>query len=406
MIGLGVGLLLAAGAWERAIDVGNGGRVAVVVDRQVRTRAQPDLGDVRILDEQGHLVPFLVERFTTAARTRLEPRLLNREFVRGQQESVTLDFGEAVAKDSLVLALSGENFRRRVTVEAGDDGRTFTTLTDDAYVFAIPGSPPSRFETVRLSGSDRRYLRVVVHHGDGDKPRFDIVSAFAEGGPRRIGRSETLTPRMTRFEDPSLHETQLVLDLEGRGQPFETILLDVGEASFFRSVAVEARRDDVAPRADGAVPAGRWVGLGDAAVYRYTENGQLRQQTAIHVSGRERALRLRIRNRDDRPLDVKAVRVVAPVERLLFEAQPGHAYRLRYGGAEAGTPEFDLARTAGDPAAYGAAAVEARLQEPRAVAAGADTRPWTERHPRLLWSALILVVAALGAVTWRALRAA
>ncbi len=406
MIGLGVGLLLVAGAWERPIDVGPGGRVAVVVDRQVRSQARLDLGDVRVVDEQGHLVPFLVERFTTTTRTRLEPRLLNREFVRGQQESVTLDFGEAVSKDSLVLALSGDNFRRRVSVEASDDGRAFTTLTEDAYVFAIPGNPPSRFETVRLPANDRRYLRVVVHHGDGDGPRFDILSAAAEGGPRRVGRSQSLTPRLSRFEDPELHETQLVLDLEARGQPFEEIRLELADASFFRSVVVEARRDDVTPRSDGAPRAARWVGLGGAALYRYSERGQLRQQTAIHVAGRERAVRLRIRNRDDRPLDVTAVSVVVPVERLVFEAVPGHVYRLRYGGPAEAPPEFDLARTAGDPAAFGASAVEVRLQEPRALAAGADTRPWTERHPRLLWTALLLVVAALGAVTWRALRAA
>ena len=36
----------------------------------------------------------------------------------------------------------------------------------------------------------------------------------------------------------------------------------------------------------------------------------------------------------------------------------------------------------------------------------ADVLPWTERHPALLWAGLLIVVTALGAVTWRALRSA
>jgi hypothetical protein len=48
----------------------------------------------------------------------------------------------------------------------------------------------------------------------------------------------------------------------------------------------------------------------------------------------------------------------------------------------------------------------ASLGPAQRVTVEARPAPWTERHPALLWAGLVSVVAALAAVTWRALRAA
>jgi hypothetical protein len=127
----------------------------------------------------------------------------------------------------------------------------------------------------------------------------------------------------------------------------------------------------------------------------------------LDVSGRERVLRLRIRNRDDRPLENHGVTVMVPVERLAFDARPGASYRLRYGDPRWAAPTYDLARTAGDPALFAARATEAALTAPETVPVpAAAPPPWTERNPAAVWAALIAVVTGLGAVTWRALRTA
>jgi hypothetical protein len=111
-------------------------------------------------------------------------------------------------------------------------------------------------------------------------------------------------------------------------------------------------------------------------------------------------------DRDDQPLQVRGVSVRVPVERLLFEASGPASYRLTYGSSDRRAPSYDLARTAGDLAAWGASARPALLGPARRLApAGEAARPWTERHPSLLWAGLVGVVVALGALTWRSLRA-
>ncbi|PYQ46547.1 MAG: hypothetical protein DMF78_26120 [Acidobacteria bacterium] len=250
-------------------------------------------------------------------------------------------------------------------------------------------------------------LRVTVFNGPDDPPRIEILDASTCPAEHRRPRETALVPRRTRAEDAAAHETILTLDLGARRQPFRAIRLDVADESFFRGVAVEARIDPP-PGVDGEP--GRplaWHYLGEAPIYRYRELGVRRESLRLDIGGRERVLRLRIRNRDDRPLSIRGATVLVPVERLAFEARPGAQYVLRYGEPATAPPAYDLARTAGDPSLFAARALEAELRSPRPVPSPAPSpAPWTERNPALLWTGLVAVVAGLGAVTWRALKAA
>ena len=379
---------------ERRVEASGPGRAAVTLDRDVYERARADLGDVRVVDEAGVPVPYVLERAAPEADgDRVLPSIRDRGFSRGRSESLTLDFGRPFAKRDLVLSLSGDNFRRRVAVEASDDGESWTTVTDGTYIFAVPGTPSARYESIPLGEDDRRYLRVTVFHGPDDPERIEIRQAWAHpSGPPTPPLVDLGRP-FARYEDPERHETLLVLDLGARHQPFEALLLDVADPRFFRGVVVEGRRDPPADR-PGEPPSGPyWVAVGEAAVYRYGEAGGPRESLRIAVSGRERALRVRIRNRDDRPLDVRRVGVFAPVERVLFEVAPGRSYRLTYGSADLRAPSYDLARTlGGDLGAWASSARSARLGAPQSQEGSTHGVPWTERHPGLVWCGLLVVV--------------
>jgi hypothetical protein len=79
------------------------------------------------------------------------------------------------------------------------------------------------------------------------------------------------------------------------------------------------------------------------------------------------------------------VSVLAPLERLVFDAAQGHAYRLTYSQPALGPPSYDIARTVGDPAIWIALASEGRLQAPIRITPAPPPVPWTERFPWLLW---------------------
>lgn len=396
-------------AVERIIVVPAPGRVALTLDAAVYEGAREDLGDLRVLDTAGTEVPYLVERaLDESVRPEQRPRLVNRAFTRGRQAEATLDFGGPTLKSQLTLTLSGDNFRRRVKVEgrARDDPR-WATLTDSAYVFAVPGPAPARYETVPLPENNFPVLRVTVYNGPDDPERIEILEASTRPAQKRRPREVTLTPRLTRTEDAPARETILTLDLGARHQPFRGLELDVADPVFFRGVVVEARVDPPPSREGTPGLPLAWRYLGECALYRYDEAGTLREGLRVDMAGRERVLRLRIRNRNDRPLVIRGATAFVPVERLVFEARTGDQYRLRYGDLRLSAPTYDLARTAGDPALFAARAQPAALLAPQAIpVAPPAPPPWTERSPVLLWVGLVAVVTALGAVTWRALRTA
>ena len=393
--------------FERGIDLRRPGKVVLALDREVYERARPDLGDLRVVDETGAAAPYLLDRVGSDPEpTFREPLAINRVFVRGRSASVTLDLREPMLKSELVLALPGDNFRRRVKVEGRNKHeRQWTTITDGAYVFAVPEPAAARYETVQLPQNNQQFLKITVFNGPDDPPRLEIRDAWVRPQERRKPREFPLEPRLTRADDAAERESRLVLDLGARYQPFRAVLLDVGDPDFFRGATVEQRREP-ALDADGqsVLPVSWAPVLEQASLYRYQEEGETRECLRLEATGRARVLRVRIRNRDDRPLDVRGVTVMVPQERLVFEAVSPHRYHLTYGDATLEPPVYDVERTVGDAALWIAQASEGRWEWPVVRVREGPRPPWTERHPALLWAGLVAVVGLLAGVTWRALQ--
>jgi Protein of unknown function (DUF3999) len=391
---------MSSGVFERRIELEGQRRVAVWLDRPLYEFGRLDLGDLRVVDGRGRETPYILYRPQPAPELLWQPAIVNRSYEPRKSARATLDMGAPARKNALELSLSGDNFRRRVAVEASDDGEEWRLLVDDAWVFAVP-DPPTRYETVRFPENDQRYLRVTVHHGSEDPDRIRIQAARVRQAAPEVPET-VLRPRASVFQDAARRETQAVLDLGARNQPFSGVLLEVADSRFFRKVVVEARREPL-PGLRSAGEGLRWARLAEGSIHRSPEAGE---RLRVDVRGRARVIRLRILNGDDAPLSISAARVAAPREGLVFEAAPEESYRLRYGELGLGPPAYDLAKSIGDVDAWVAAAVEARLGEPVPVAAGAPRPiPWNERYPGLLLAGLIAAVAGLGALTWRALQA-
>ena len=108
-----------------------------------------------------------------------------------------------------------------------------------------------------------------------------------------------------------------------------------------------------------------------------------------------------VENGDDVPLPLAGVRLEMRQRQLCFDGPgPDATTELYYGDKGLAAPVYDYARlfTPGD------AAREAVLQ-PERVNAGhvevIEKKRLTERHPELLWIALLIMVGALGMVAFR-----
>ena len=149
-----------------------------------------------------------------------------------------------------------------------------------------------------------------------------------------------------------------------------------------------------------------WQPTGGGEIYRYSVTGRTEESLRVgfYERGGLRFWRVEILNGNDLPLS--SVRLSLSMSRrfALFRPREGRSYRMIYGNARAAAPQYDFARTL-------------RIQ-PNEVILGlslgaeeitanyADPRPFTERHPNLLWFALGLAIVLLGYAALRAMRTA
>jgi hypothetical protein len=112
-----------------------------------------------------------------------------------------------------------------------------------------------------------------------------------------------------------------------------------------------------------------------------------------------------IENGDDAPLTLESVRLQMLERDLCFEALANKSYTLYYGDPALASPRYDYATLfARRPDAL---QVAAGPEQPNpAFQPRPDDRPFTERHPALLWIALLGVVALLGFIALRSAKRA
>lgn len=110
-----------------------------------------------------------------------------------------------------------------------------------------------------------------------------------------------------------------------------------------------------------------------------------------------------VHNEDDAPLDLQSVSLQMIARTLCFAAEPGASYTLYYGDDALTPPSYDYAKLfALDK---DAAQASLGLEQPNPqYQPRPDTRPFTEKHPALLWTALIVAILLLGGIALRSSR--
>jgi hypothetical protein len=155
------------------------------------------------------------------------------------------------------------------------------------------------------------------------------------------------------------------------------------------------RRPEAAVQSEGISLAHAPPAKGEAA----SANGAI--NVGLGAAPYASTVRLTIQNGDDAPLALHGVTLEMRERQVCFLRKANASYTLRYGDASLGAPQYDLSPI--EAAATNASV--STLGGERALAPEAPgRRPFTERHPVLLWVALLLVVGTLGAVALRSAR--
>jgi Protein of unknown function (DUF3999) len=356
--------------------------------------SEHELSDVRVIDDTGAETPFLFygPQFQPPVENRTAT-LGERSFLPNQYTQLVIDLGPGTAfHNGVEIRTSQTNFINWVEIAVSDDAKTWRIVKDRAPISSFQAENITGSRLVRYPDTNARYIRERIFEPAHQFPVSSVAVSFTR--EPKATPQETLPIALDIDPKAPKGSTRWTVDLGQSKIPVDGVRFATSQPQFFRVVRLQSSEDNE-----------NWVDYCAGEIYRYKQGdkqAESLQVTTPFVYWKPRYWRIEILNANDAPLAGVTATLLATPRALLFFPQPGHTYRILYGNDTAKQPTYDLARTF--DAHTWPEAGPATLANEVATANFLDTRPFTERHPYVLWIAFLFGVAALGYAALRALK--
>jgi hypothetical protein len=397
---------------ERAAE--SAGQTCLVVDPPVFAHAAPQLSDLRVYDSTTE-TPYVVRADVAEISGDQTVALLNLG-MSGSQTVFDAEMPQEWYSD-LQLKIPGQNFLATIVVAGSQDQTGKRTKLGSYTIFDLTEQRLGRSTVLHLPESDFRFLHFQIAGPIGPRDVTGLTVTRAANSPGLASRPKFVTVAETTASRQK-NRTTVVEFRVAAHTPVDRVVFQPGARpeNFSRDVTIS-----VAPVTQGAAT-GQSASNDQAEVpepvaypgnilrVHSIEEGHRIDEETLTVNAPQvffdgpAKWTIAIENHDDAPIEIASVRLEMLERRLCFDAAAGAAYTLYYGDSALAAPQYDygsLFAAAQNPAmaTLGAEMANAAYQ-PRP-----DERPFTEKHPALLWAALIVVIALLGLVALRSFKA-
>ena len=361
----------------------------VVADETVWQHARPDLADLRLFSNQNE-VPYAMSIERGSSETeRKEVRILQPASVGGKTQFF-LDMSGLTEYDHVQLRLNARNFVVKARVEGADDlhGAKWATLAD-TILYDLSDDNLGGNTTLRLRLTAYKYLRITL---DGPVKPSEVESAWAniKEEEKQVWRTIPAQPRQEQQGKDTVFTFSVPKNVPVERLEFS---IDPSQPNFRREVELQ---DD------------RKIGVGSGEIsrvhmVRHSQKIDFEQSNLDLRGIQPEILKVIVHNGDDPPLKINEVHLQQYQRRIYFTS--ASAQQLYYGDEKLESPVYDYAKLfQKDPQA-----TEVQLgpeQNNSAYTGRPDERPWSEKHPWVLWVAVIGAVLILGAMALRSMKAA
>jgi hypothetical protein len=316
------------------------------------------------------------------------------------------------------LHLNARNFLATATV-TGSNSDGPTTALGAFALFDLTRQGLSRSTALPLQESTFSTLHIALHPtGLDGQPLPSLDPGLVQGAdvpPSREAQTlYTTVAESTSFERKG-RQTIVALHVPAH-VPIERVAFVLDPAfskNFLREVQIIAAPDSAAAHAateetpttesiTGEISRVHMTAPDPASPAINSEHLTIDSALGANLDGPAKIV-IAIDNGDDSPLPLRAIQLQMRQRYLCFDASSSESYTLLYGDPMLHAPVYDYARLFQGSARPVFASLGPEQLNPR-YALRADQRPYTERHPELLWIGLLGVVAALGATALQSVK--
>jgi hypothetical protein len=359
-----------------------------VIDQEIWMHSRSDLGDLRLYDGDSPVQYAVSEQREGVASDEAEGKIVNLGVVSGHTE-FDLDMQGMAEYNRIRLRLDAHDFVATAFVSGGDaPGKEATVELTPSTLYDFTKEQLGSNSLLKIQPSSFRFLHVKL--SEGIRPQ-DVKGAT-------VFQQHELQVSWTRIGScgaPQQRERSTVITCNIPGHiPVSRLAFDItpSQVNFRRSVMVEVSK-------------GFRIAGGDISRVRMNRGGTLvtDERLAIHVSGVSGEITLTIDNGDNSALNIEKVQLLVTEHRIYFDPEGKTNLKVYYGDEKLSAPIYDYARFFRQEGSPAQADLGVASQNP-AFVGRPDERPWSERHVAILWTAMLVTVAALALLAVRGLR--
>jgi hypothetical protein len=388
--------------------VAQNGRTSVTMYLPFDLLAHSDThgSDLRIIDDRGQEVPYFLGALQSEFQTETIPsHLAERSFVPGQFTQIVIAVTDKPPLEerngATLQQLQSErwfNTYRIVSPEADFMYWVETSVSDDAHQWRVvdPRSPISRFrkhgldgnQTIQFEGySNQRFLRLRI---------FDSERQFLVDSVEVLSRSSAEPPRVvipavfSSERSPDATESRMCADLGSPNLPVSEMDFATDQSEFYRAVRISTSDDGK-----------DWRLAGTGEIYRFHQASKRKESLRVLFSETYAPFWcVDVVNGSDQPLVALGIDLRGVQRAITFQQEGDRSYKLIYGNFKSSPPQYDFAQIFDRKKVLPLA----DLGPEEVTTNYTDPRPYSERHPTLLWLVLVIAVAALAYTALKSLR--
>ena len=379
------------------------GQTCLAIDAGIFAHSSPQLADLRLYRESAE-TPYVIRQSAPAEGAEKSIALLNLG-VRNGQTVFDAELPDIHYSD-LQLDVESHDFIATVTVSGSREKGAKSETKLGAYtIFDLTRQKLGRSTVLHLPESDLPYLHFRI---SGPLSPENITGLSVERLPTSQPAYITVaeSAQVTQKGHTSILEFTVPAHV-----PVDRITFTPGAtpALFSRDVTISAA--PVAPPldTDKSVPSQPAVTVGNLLRVRSEQNGHRIDEERLAIDAPSVDLdtaakwTVTIDNGDDAPLTLASTQLQMLQRTLCFDAAANTSYTLFYGDSALVAPRYDYATLFAPQAHALQATAGPELLNPT-YQPRPDERPFTEKHPALLWVALVAVIALLGIIALRSAR--
>lgn len=376
--------------YQRPVESSAGGQQYLVVDETAWAHARPDLGDLRLYAGQTETPYILVAERGSLEQDHQDVRVLQQSTVGGKTQFL-IDMAGIAEYDHVFLKLTTRDFVAHAIVEGQDDlhGPKWAGL-GDTILYDLSHENLGSNTMLRIPRATYRYLRVTI---DGPVKPAEVTGATSEVHQEEKPLWRDVSRQMSQQQKGK--DTVLTFDVPPN-VPVERVVLEIDPAqpNFRRDLEIQDNQ-------------GHTIGSGEINRIHMVRSGRKidSEQQEAGLYGTAEKLKIVIHNGDDPPLKLTGARLEQHERRVYFAPPGPGTLMLYYGDEKLNSPVYDYAKLFQKDKAPVAARLGAEIVN-AAYTGRPDERPWSDRHPALLWIAIVAAVAVLGLLALRSIKTA